>query len=100
MVHCRLPALLPLIAGVFCFFGNLTAQTIDTTNGGRWKSGFETGLEVTQTAYSDNSLRCNLWSLLQMSLGWQLLYDKEIDLRGRFKETLSLGLVYKFANTK
>jgi hypothetical protein len=35
-----------------------------------------------------------------MSLAWQLLYDKEIDLGGRFKETLALGLAYKFSNTK
>ena len=46
----------------------------------------------------DNSLRANINSILQMSLGWQLLYDKEIDLGGRFKETLSLGVAYKFAN--
>jgi hypothetical protein len=48
----------------------------------------------------DNSLRANLTSILQVSLSWQLLYDKEIDLGGRFKETLTLGLAYKFANYK
>lgn len=26
----------------------------------------------------------------------QFLYDKEIDLGGRFKETMALGLTYKF----
>ncbi len=46
----------------------------------------------------DNTLRTSITSLLQVSLGWQLLYDKELDLGGRFKETLSLGLAYKFAN--
>jgi hypothetical protein len=46
----------------------------------------------------DNTLRANLTTILQMSLNWQLLYDKEIDLGGRFRETLSLGLAYKFAN--
>ena len=61
MVHGRLSVLMPLIAGVFCFFSTLRGQTIDTTNGGTWKSGFETGLEVTQTAYLDNTLReCDL----------------------------------------
>jgi hypothetical protein len=45
----------------------------------------------------DNTLRANLTSVLQVNLGWQLLYDKEIDLGGRFKETLALGLSYKFA---
>lgn len=29
-----------------------------------------------------------------ISLAVQLLYDKEVDLRGRLKETLSLGLTY------
>jgi hypothetical protein len=48
----------------------------------------------------DNTLRANLTSVLQMSLGWQLLYDKEIHAGGRFKETLALGLSYKFSNAK
>ena len=48
----------------------------------------------------DNSLRANLTSILQVSLSWQWLYDKEIALGGRFRETLALGLSYKFANTK
>jgi hypothetical protein len=45
----------------------------------------------------DNSLRASLTSVLQVSLGWQLLYDREIHAGGRFKETLALGLSYKFA---
>lgn len=48
----------------------------------------------------DNILRLNFTSLLQMNLAWQLLYDKEVSLKGRFKETLSLGISYKFANFK
>lgn len=48
----------------------------------------------------DNTLRTSITSLLQVGLGWQLLYDKEIDKGGRFKETLSLGVAYKFANVK
>ncbi len=46
----------------------------------------------------DNTLSANVTSILQVSLAWQLLYDKEIDLGGRFKEALTLGLTYKFAN--
>jgi len=46
----------------------------------------------------DNMFRANLTSLLQMNLVWQLIYDKEVALGGRFKETLSLGIAYKFAN--
>ncbi|RPH96672.1 DUF3078 domain-containing protein [candidate division KSB1 bacterium] len=46
----------------------------------------------------DNMLRANLTSILQVSLAWQLLYDKEISKAGRFKETLTLGVAYKFAN--
>jgi hypothetical protein len=45
----------------------------------------------------DNFLRANLASVLQMSLGWQLLYDREVHAVGRFKETLALGLAYQFA---
>ncbi len=46
----------------------------------------------------DNSFRANISSILQTSLGWQLLYDKEIHLGGRLKQTLTLGLTYKWAN--
>ncbi|MBU0509353.1 DUF3078 domain-containing protein [bacterium] len=46
----------------------------------------------------DNVLTANVTSILQVSLAWQLLYDKEIDLGGRLKETLTLGVAYKFAN--
>lgn len=46
----------------------------------------------------DNVFTANVTSILQVSLAWQLLYDKEIDLGGRLKETLALGLAYKFAN--
>ncbi|MFH1010528.1 MAG: DUF3078 domain-containing protein [bacterium] len=45
----------------------------------------------------DNTLRANVTALLQVSLAWQLLYDKEISTGGRFKETLSLGIAYKLA---
>jgi len=46
----------------------------------------------------DNVFTANVTSILQVSLAWQLLYDKEIDFGGRLKETLALGLAYKFAN--
>lgn len=46
----------------------------------------------------DNTFRVNVTALLQVSLAWQLLYDKEISLGGRFKETLALGLAYRFAH--
>jgi len=46
----------------------------------------------------DNALSVNVTTILQVTLAWQLLYDKEIDLGGRFKEALTLGLSYKFAN--
>jgi hypothetical protein len=45
----------------------------------------------------DNILRVDVTALLQVSLAWQLLYDKEISLGGRFKETLALGLAYRYA---
>ncbi len=46
----------------------------------------------------ENTLRANLTSVLQVNLTWRLLYDKELSLSGQFKETLTLGLAYKFAN--
>ncbi len=38
----------------------------------------------------------NITKYLMVNLYIQLLYDKEIDLGGRFKQTLALGLTYKF----
>jgi hypothetical protein len=35
---------------------------------------------------------------LMVNLYVQLLYDKEIDLGGRFKQTMALGVTYKFSN--
>jgi hypothetical protein len=46
----------------------------------------------------DNTLRADISRILQMSLAWQLLYDKQIALGGRFQQTLTLGLAYKFTN--
>jgi hypothetical protein len=37
-------------------------------------------------------------SLINVGLAWQLLYDKEVDLGGRLKQALSVGLVYNWAN--
>jgi hypothetical protein len=48
----------------------------------------------------DNVLHVNVTALLQVSLAWQLLFDKEISERGRFKETLTLGVAYKFAHPR
>ncbi len=43
----------------------------------------------------ENSISAEVVKYVTVSLYTQLLYDKDIDLRGRFKETLSLGLTYK-----
>lgn len=43
----------------------------------------------------ENSLSAQVSKYIQVSLFCELLYDKEIDLRGRFRETLGLGLTYK-----
>jgi hypothetical protein len=43
----------------------------------------------------ENTLSVSVAKYLQVQLYAQLLYDKEVDLGGRFKETLSLGLTYK-----
>jgi hypothetical protein len=44
----------------------------------------------------ENIFSASITKYLMVNLYTQLLYDKEIDLAGRFKETLSLGLTYKF----
>ena len=43
----------------------------------------------------ENRLSAAVSKYITVSLYMQLLYDKQIDRRGRFKETLSLGVTYK-----
>ncbi len=43
----------------------------------------------------ENTFTANITKYLMVNLYMQLLYDKEVDLGGRFKQTLSLGLTYK-----
>ncbi len=43
----------------------------------------------------ENTFTAGITKYLMVSLYMQLLYDKEIDLAGRFKQTLSLGVTYK-----
>jgi len=43
----------------------------------------------------ENRLSAAVSKYVTVSLYTQLIYDKEIDRRGRFKETLSLGITYK-----
>ena len=43
----------------------------------------------------ENMLTASITKYLMVNLYVQLLYDKEVDLAGRFKQTLSLGLTYK-----
>ena len=44
----------------------------------------------------EHTLAANITEYLMVNLSFQFLYDKEISLRGRHKEMLSLGLTYKF----
>ncbi|MCK4224411.1 MAG: DUF3078 domain-containing protein [candidate division Zixibacteria bacterium] len=43
----------------------------------------------------ENTISVSISKYISVSLFTQLLYDKEINKKGRFKETLSLGLTYK-----
>ena len=43
----------------------------------------------------ENIFTASITKYLTVNLYFQFLYDKEIDLKGRFKETLALGLTYK-----
>jgi hypothetical protein len=45
----------------------------------------------------ENVFTAGITKYLMVSLYLQLLYDKEIDLAGRLKQTLSLGLTYKLS---
>ena len=42
----------------------------------------------------ENILAANITKYLMVNLYMQIIYDKEQDLKGRFKQTLSLGLTY------
>jgi hypothetical protein len=42
-----------------------------------------------------NTLSSKVTSWLSFDLFWQLLYDKQIDQRGQFKQTLGLGLTWQ-----
>jgi hypothetical protein len=44
----------------------------------------------------ENAITASIAKYVQVSLYVQLLYDKQISKKGRIKETLSLGLTYKF----
>jgi hypothetical protein len=50
------------------------------------------------TADWDNTLRANITSVIQTTLSWELIYDKTVAKGGRFREALTLGVSYKFAN--
>jgi len=43
----------------------------------------------------ENTFSASVSKYIQVSLFFELLYDKEIDLRGRFRENLGLGVAYK-----
>lgn len=43
----------------------------------------------------ENTLSASVTKYVQVSLFAELLYDKEIEVRGRFREVLGLGLTYK-----
>jgi hypothetical protein len=43
----------------------------------------------------ENTLSVSVAKYIQVSLFGEVLYDKEVDLRGRFREVLGLGLTYK-----
>jgi hypothetical protein len=43
----------------------------------------------------ENIFSASVTKYVVVNLYTQWLYDKQIDKRGRFKETLSLGLTYK-----
>ncbi len=55
-------------------------------NAGYWK---------TPDVRWDNTVTANITKYVMVSLYVQFLYDKEVDLGGRLKQTLAMGLTYK-----
>ncbi len=53
--------------------------------GDEWKS--------TDVAW-ENLVTAKVYSVIQVSLAWELRYDEEVSTAGRFKETLALGVAY------
>jgi hypothetical protein len=43
----------------------------------------------------ENTISATVSKYIKVSLYAQLLYDKQISKKGRFKETLSMGLTYR-----
>ena len=43
----------------------------------------------------ENAFRVQITKIVTVYLDTQLLYDKEVSYQGRFKETLSLGFLFK-----
>ncbi len=44
----------------------------------------------------ENMFTANITEHLMVNLYIQILYDKQVDLKARFKQTLSMGITYKF----
>jgi len=71
---------------VFQAFFNSEEDELEGEEADYWKSA--------DVAW-ENTLSANVSKYIQVSLFAELLYDKEVDLRGRFRETLGLGIAYK-----
>ena len=68
-------------------FSSEASELVGRPNADYWKA-LDVGWENVFTA--------SITKVLMVNLDAQLLYDKEIDTKVRLKETLSLGLTYKF----
>jgi len=44
----------------------------------------------------ENTLSMKVWSIVTTTLTFKLVYDKELDKKAQYKETLTLGASYKF----
>ncbi|MBN1505025.1 MAG: DUF3078 domain-containing protein [Candidatus Eisenbacteria bacterium] len=68
------------------FFYSESDKLEGLPNGDYWK---------TPDVRWDNTLTANVTKYVMVSLYIQFLYDKEVDLGGRLKQTLAMGLTYK-----
>jgi hypothetical protein len=55
---------------------------------------------TTPDARWENNFSANVTGHIVVNLYFEYRYDKEVDLKGRFKQTLALGINYRFGNVE
>ncbi len=78
------------------FTGKLTLYKAFFFSGSDAVAGLETENDWKKIDVNwENIISAQVSKVITVNLYTQLLYDKEISKRGRFKETVAIGFVYK-----